>query len=74
MIPADKAKASRVNCQGPLTKHLQAFHTPETRSALEMGFLMKKTVQGGHKAMAASGPQVITSADAISVLFFYSFH
>lgn len=31
MIPAEKAKASRVNCQGPLTKHLQAFHTPETK-------------------------------------------
>lgn len=74
MIPAAKAKASRVNCQGPLTKHLQAVHTPETRGALEMGLLMKETVQGGHKAIAASGPQVITSVDAISVLFFYSFH
>lgn len=39
-----------------------------------MGLLVKKTVQGGHKATAASGPQVITSADVISVLFFYSFH
>lgn len=74
MIPAEKAKASRVNCQGPLSEHLQALHTPETSCALEMGLLVKETLRGGHKAMAVSGPQVITSAVAISVLFFYSFH
>lgn len=72
MIPAEKA--SRVNCQGPLTNHFQVLHTPEQSCALEMGVLTKETVQGGQTAMAASGHQVITSADAISVLFFYSSH
>lgn len=34
-----------------------------------MALLMKETLQGVHKLMAAAGPRFITSADAISVLF-----